>query len=124
MMFCWVSHECTNFVTGEAFATKAPRHKVPRRISFILVDDSYFAKGRSILLHERIIILFPNYHFYPEVSGQAILHWIFYILHFNCHRGAKAQSSSKWFHAKLARRQSREGVFISLFWGIEGTNVF
>jgi hypothetical protein len=27
-------------------------------------------------------ILFPKYHFYPEVSGQAILHFIFYILHF------------------------------------------
>jgi hypothetical protein len=32
-----------------------------------------------------MIISFPKYHFYPEFSGQAILHWIFYILHFHNH---------------------------------------
>ena len=33
-------------------------------------------------LLEKMMISFPKYHFYPEVSGQAILHWLFYILHF------------------------------------------
>ena len=32
----------------------------------------------------------------------------------------KAQSFTNWFHAKLAREQSREGVFISPFGGLRG----
>ena len=37
-----------------------------------------------------------------------------------CHKGTKAQSFTNWFHAKLAREQSREGVFISPFGGSRG----
>jgi len=120
-------HEGTNFFTAEGFATKTRRHKVSRRMSFNSVVDSYFAKGLSIFIHERMIILFPKYHFY-------ILHWIFYILHFHrhectnfyyrggfCHEGTKAQSFRNRFHAKLARGLRREGfVFISPFGGLRG----
>ena len=73
-MFCLGCHEFTNYVTV-FFATKAGRHKVARRLSFISVDDFYFSKGPDFLLHERVIIPFPKSHFY-------ILHSIFYILHF------------------------------------------
>jgi len=117
--------------TRRYFATKTPRHKVPLRMFFNSVVDSYFAKDLSIFIHERMIILFPKYHFY-------ILHCIFYILHFHshectnffyrgvfCHEGAKAQSFRNRFHAKLAKRLRREGfVFISPFGGLRGLTFF
>jgi hypothetical protein len=56
-------------------------------------------------LHERMIISIPKYHFYPEVSGQAILYFtprfrggLFNILHFFLrHKDSKAQRNTKAF---------------------------
>jgi len=95
--------------TRRCFATKAPRHKVPLRMSFNSIVDFYFAKGHSIFIHERMIILFPKYHFY-------ILHWIFYIF-----TGTKFPES-----VSLKARKGAKAIRLCNFplWGIEGADIF
>jgi hypothetical protein len=58
-------------------------------------------RGVRFLLQEKMIFSFPKYHFYPEVSGQAILHSIFYILHFPQHKDTKAQKPRRTTKAFL-----------------------
>jgi hypothetical protein len=53
-----------------------------------------------------MIISFPKNHFYPEFSGQAILHWIFYILHFHNHEFTNFFSPQRRELIEVSQRKS------------------
>ena len=84
------------FLLFISLATKALRHKEPRRLFLYFRNENFPLWGTEgahefkNCLHEKMMISFEKYHFY-------ILHWIFYILHFLRHKGAKTQRTTKAF---------------------------